>query len=205
MGARLITERENPTLCPSKIGILLGEVVILKNEFEVRGDVTAIFLTSQKYGNTETLISTEKLQRAQEFPNTWCLHYDKSSGSYYAIGHMPVENRRRRDVSLHRWVKDAPSGMYVDHWNHNTLDNTDSNLRIVTISDNGQNRKGAMRNSKSGIIGVSWNEYMQKWKAEIRVEKKTIYLGYYADIQEAEHVVREARSKYMPYSKEASA
>lgn len=48
--------------------------------------------------------------------------------------------------------------MVTDNKEHNTLYNRKNNLVNVTLSENQQNRKGSRKGSKSGIIGVSWDE-----------------------------------------------
>ncbi len=55
---------------------------------------------------------------------------------------------------MHRLIMDAPKGKYVDHRNHDTLDNRRANLRITTSSGNMMNRRGANVNSETGIRGV---------------------------------------------------
>jgi len=73
-------------------------------------------------------------------PNTMDGYYAVSSGSVY----------------MHRFLLDAPNGMYVDHINHNTLDNRRANLRLVSNQENNANRNGgAYSTSKTGIRGVS--------------------------------------------------
>lgn len=54
----------------------------------------------------------------------------------------------------------------LDHYpDHNRTNNRISNLRDVTKSVNSFNRKGAQKNSKSGIIGVSFDVYSGRWRA----------------------------------------
>jgi hypothetical protein len=55
---------------------------------------------------------------------------------------------------LHRVIMAAPAGMSVDHINHDTLDNTRANLRVCTHKENQNNRRGAQRNSTTGVRGV---------------------------------------------------
>lgn len=178
----------------------------MKNEYEVRGDVTAIIINSPKYGRFEALISTSKLERAQEFPSSWSVAWNKNTNSFYVKGNTPKENGKQRytTVRIHRWITKAPENMEVDHRNHDTLDNTDSNLRVITNSQNMQNRRGATSISKSGIRGVSWSKYHRMWKATISVSQISKHIGYFRDIEEAEGAIIEARRKYMPYSVEAS-
>lgn len=174
----------------------------MKNNYEVRGDVTAIFLNSPKYGNMETLISTRKLEIVKEYPHTWCASYEKITNKFYVSGNVTIEGKRKI-IRLHRIVAGAPRGTDVDHKNHKTLDNTDGNLRILSHSENLQNRVGAQTNSTSGVRGVYWIERVGKWKAEVVVNKKVKYLGLYEDLKEAKSVVIQARKEHMPYSKEA--
>lgn len=176
----------------------------MKNDYEIRGDMTAIIINSPKYGRLEALISTNKLDRAKEFPNSWYANWDKIANTFYVVGNLLIGNGKQTLVMFHRWVTNIPRGMVVDHKNHDGLINTDDNLRICTHAENQQNRKGAQMNSKSGIRGVFWNKNAKKWQAHIRLQGKQIYLGRFDDIVDAEQAVIEARLKYMPYSKEVS-
>ena len=63
---------------------------------------------------------------------------------------------------------------FVDHINHNTLDNRKKNLRIVTKSQNQMN---------VNYKGVS--KQQNKWCARIKINQKLIYLGTYVDEEEA--------------------
>lgn len=175
----------------------------MKNNYEIRGNVTAIFIDSPKYGLFETLISTSKLVKAREF-SAWRLYWKESTQSFYVIANSSTKGKRKREtIYLHRLVIGAASGLEVDHEDHDTLNNTDTNLREVTHSQNQQNRKGAARNSKSGIRGVIWRPKDKKWRAQIKKGGKVMYFGEYKTIEEAEAVVIAARKEYMPFSIEA--
>ena len=89
----------------------------------------------------------------------------------------------------------TPKGMMVDHRNHDTLDNTKSNLKNVSMMENQQNRKGITSRNTSGFLGVCWYKQTNRWKASIRKNGRTISLGYYKDANEAGAVAHEARVK----------
>ena len=72
----------------------------------------------------------------------------------------------------------------ADHINGNSLDNRKCNLRSATVSQNAKNRAKS-RNSKSRFKGVSWSRRDSKWAAEIQVDKRRIWLGYFSDELEA--------------------
>lgn len=175
----------------------------MKNDHEIRGDITAIVINSPKYGRQEALISTSKIDRANDFPGTWCVNYRKTDNKFYVIGNMPQFNGKFKGIKLHRWITDAPDGMEVDHKNHDTLNNTDVNLRVCTKTENLQNRSGAAIHSKSGIRGVCWNKREKKWECSVCVKGKIIRVGYFVGLIEAERAVKEARARLMPYSQEA--
>lgn len=82
----------------------------------------------------------------------------------------------------------------VDHKNRNTLDNTWSNLREVTFSQNSHNVGISVRN-KSGVKGVSWDTARGKWAASVCVNKKNMRLGRFNSIEEAKQAVDSARRK----------
>lgn len=175
----------------------------MKNDYEVRGDVTAIFIVRRDGTRLETLINTSDLSKVKEYPNTWCVKWDTHVNSYYVLGMLKKEDGSKTSVRLHRFIVDAPNGMVVDHINHDTLDNRKNNLRIVTNKQNQQNKKIKRSNTISGIMGVTYHRHSKKWKCTIKVDGKTHYLGYYHDKKEAEEVVKKARKELMPYSMEA--
>jgi hypothetical protein len=174
----------------------------MRNAYEVRGDVTAIFIDSPKYGRLEALISTSKLERAKDFPNKWCAHFNKGNKSFYIFG---KNHKREKNIYLHRYITGSPDGMVVDHIDHNTLNNIDKNLRIITTGENMQNRSGIDAKNKSGVRGVFWFKRDRKWRAQVTVNKRPIHIGLFDTIEEAEKSVIEARKKYLPYSQEALA
>ena len=175
----------------------------MKNNYEIRGEITAIFLKS---GDkiVETIINTSKLEIAKSFPNTWYAAWCPSRNSYYVSGHLPRQNGRMKNITLHRWILSLKdSKMEVDHFDNDTLNNTDNNLRICTRAQNLQNRK-IQRNNSSGYRGVCLHKKTGKWQANLRIDGKFKYLGLYASKEEAGKVVAEARRKHMPFSKEAA-
>jgi hypothetical protein len=175
----------------------------MKNTFEIRGDVTAIIIESPKHGRRESLISTCKLELVSAFPNSWYVHWSRTKKDFYVKGQLPRVNGKRNTAFLHRWITNAPSSLKVDHINHETLDNSDENLRVVTQAENNQNVRGARKNSKSGIQGVIWIGKRAKWVAQIKSNGKHKHIGYYNEKDEAEQAVKKARATLFPFSKDA--
>lgn len=89
-----------------------------------------------------------------------------------------------RMVYMHRAVLDAQPGQRVDHINGDRLDNRRENLRLVSGSQNQQNRRLASH-STSGYKGVCWHRGTRKWHTRITVNRKRIHLGYYEDLETA--------------------
>jgi hypothetical protein len=78
-----------------------------------------------------------------------------------------------------KWPKDQ-----IDHINGTKTDNRICNLREATNSQNGKNL-GLSKANKSGVKGVCFENYTQRWKASIKVENKTISLGRFNSIEDA--------------------
>jgi hypothetical protein len=79
---------------------------------------------------------------------------------------------------------DWPTAPEVDHRNLKRDDDRISNLREATESNNAWN-KPAYRNSTSGIKGVNYNKKARKWQAQIRVDRRLIYLGFFTEKEDA--------------------
>jgi hypothetical protein len=77
----------------------------------------------------------------------------------------------------------ALPGQYVDHIDHDPLNNERHNLRICTNSENNMNRF-LQSNNHSGYKGVSWSKVSSRWRAYIKARGKQIHLGLF-DSKEA--------------------
>lgn len=101
------------------------------------------------------MVDEEDFERANEYK--W---YRNSCG--YALS----TRTRPKSLLLHRLIMQSPTGVVIDHWNRNKLDNRRSNLRLATHSQNLCNR-GPEKKNTSGLKGVSWVPKRGKWLAQI--------------------------------------
>lgn len=121
----------------------------------------------------------------------WCASKNtRGGGEFYAVRRSPSHRM------MHRLILNAKSGQYVDHINHNTLDNRRSNIRLCSAAENGRNRRGANSNSVSGILGIEWIESRHKWAAKMRIGGKPALIGRYATKEEAIQAHASARRKH---------
>lgn len=104
-------------------------------------------------------------------------------------------------ILLHRFILDAPKGKVVDHINHNTLDNKKINIRVLSHSENMQNRVPCV-DSKSGIRGVHWCHIKKRWVAEVVYKGKRVFRKYCRSLDEAAMQVTTARKILLEFSNE---
>ncbi len=94
-----------------------------------------------------------------------------------------TKKRPRRELS--RFLLDVTDPtVVVDHIDGSPLNNSRSNLRVCTQSENLFNRS-FIPNNTTGIIGVSWDKHRNKWAPEIRTNYKRWHLGRYDTLSEA--------------------
>lgn len=114
-------------------------------------------------------------------------HKSKHDG-YWKVG---VKTDVLKAYPAHRIVyflqtEKNPENLTVDHvfGKHDPL-----SLRLATVSENGGNRKQtkfyAGKKCSSKFKGVYWCKKSQKWKVNIQVKKKAMYLGLFIDEKEA--------------------
>lgn len=165
----------------------------MKNRYEVRGDITAIFIEKRSGEVVEALIDTDDLDRVLSLDTSWWAK--KRKCGYYINGEIR-EDGKRIPISLHRFIMNEPEGYVVDHINRNPADNRRKNLRLCTQSENCQN-KSMQSNNTSGYRGVGWATTMNKWYASIGVvengKRKNKYVGFYDSPEEANLAAVEAR------------
>ena len=78
----------------------------------------------------------------------------------------------------------------IDHINGDRICNHVDNLRIVTHQENHHNQTKAK--------GYTFNKQKNKWQAQIRLNNKRIYIGYFETEEEARQAYLEAKLKYHP-------
>lgn len=86
-------------------------------------------------------------------------------------------NGKRRYVYMHRLIARAGTRDIVDHRDGDPLNNTRSNLRLVTGHQNAWNCRE--RANETGYRGVSFNRRKGKYYARIQVHGRRRFLGYY--------------------------
>ena len=110
------------------------------------------------------------------------LKTDEGYGAFYI---------RRTHLQAHRYAWELvngpiPEGAVIDHRCLNEGCVNPDHLRPSTIKQNNENRRGAMRHSRTGVRGVTWREDMGKFVANVRHHKVRYYLGTFATLAEAD-------------------
>ena len=112
---------------------------------------------------------------------SWQLH----PAGYATRARRVADGPGPTQIYMHRSILNAPHGMAVRHLpGSSRLDNRRANLRLVTPS---QSRAGLglRRDNASGYRGVTWAAKRGRWQAQIQVEGKRHFLGYFTDKDDA--------------------
>lgn len=120
----------------------------------------------------------------------------KEHQSFYAKRRCKIGGKSTI-TSMHRVLFNLKPGdrLFVDHKDHNGLNNQRSNLRLVTHSQNACNRRSGVRAS-SKYLGVSFHKGTRKWTATLGKDKRIIYLGVFETPELAAVAYNEAAKKY---------
>ena len=88
----------------------------------------------------------------------------------------------------------------IDHINGKKDDNRISNLRLADNAENQQNIN-TPRTNKSGVKGVFWNRFVNKWHAQIGIEGRNKHIGLYERFEDAVEARRQAEIENHPFSR----
>lgn len=158
--------------------------------------VKTIKLTQDQFA----IVDDEDYEYLNQWP--WCAAYSKSISGFYAQRNQNIGtiNGKQKTIRMHRAIMGRILGRelkrteVIDHINHDPLDNTRENLRIVSTRQNNQNKKSK---TSSKYPGVCWNKQRNKWKAYITLNGKQKHLGYFMDEREAAKAYEKACRTYV--------
>jgi len=115
-------------------------------------------------------------------------HVSWNQGGIYAVRLVRAKKGskvRQKVVRMHRVVLKPPEGKFIDHINHNGLDNRIANLRIATMRQNNWNARKRRCNCSSKYKGVSRSKGEKKWRARITFNGRSILIGEFDTEKEA--------------------
>lgn len=120
-----------------------------------------------------------------EYLNQFSWQFDPGGYAQRAV----KTERGWRIIRMHQEL----TGGLADHADGNGLNNQRHNLRACTRTQNNQNRS-VRSDNRSGLKGVT--AIGDKWRARIKVDGKTIYLGQFYSKEEAAAQYDFAAKKY---------
>jgi len=129
----------------------------------------------------------------------WQIYHSRNTA--YANKRTYFKNNIKR-FKLHRLIMERILDRklikkeFIDHINHNGLDNRRRNIRLCTNEENLRHRFGPQKNNVSGYLGVCFDKRFNKWRATITINKVHKHLGYYTHINDAIKTRIEGEKKY---------
>ena len=119
---------------------------------------------------------------------------DKNDLPLVSKYHWRIKNRphtsyavttiNRKAVAMHRLIMSVLPAIFIDHIDHNGLNNRRRNLRISTPQINSFNRK-KLSGCSSIFKGTYFHKHSKKWEAKIIFAGKSFSLGYFYRAEDA--------------------
>lgn len=118
------------------------------------------------------------------------------NNSGYRCIRVAIKGNGSKSIFIHQIVSSVFHGYVfnsrkyvVDHIDSNKLNNTKSNLRIITYRENCSKEKVIKSNLP---VGVYWNKQGKKYRTHIRIGKERFHLGYFTNADEASQAYQKA-------------
>ena len=119
-------------------------------------------------------------------PHTW--RANTTAHTTYALTHIRKPEGGHTTLSMHRLIMQPEPDIFVDHIDHNGLNNTRANLRTCTKGQNGYNQR-VNKLSSTGYKGVQRMSPSQRirptWHARIVVDGQRVRLGSFQSPEDA--------------------
>jgi hypothetical protein len=148
---------------------------------------TLLEVSSKTHGVFIVWIDAEDAERVSK--HTWGVQVRKNR--VYFATHVKQPSGKWPVLYLHRFLKQCPDGLQVDHHRSEYMDLRKTELRCANNQQNGYNRR-SNSNTTSRFKGVSWYERTSKWIAHITHNNKLIHIGYFTGTPDGERLAARA-------------
>jgi len=148
---------------------------------------------SKKYGKKEVLLDLEDWDKIKEY--RWNVIKNHNTDIFYATTNIKIGGKWKM-VQMHRFIMNAPKGKIIDHFDKNSLNNQKKNLRICTYIENNRNAR-LRKDNKTGYRGVHYCKKSKKYKAQLSLIGRKIYLGLFISPEKAYEAYCKAKEKYL--------
>lgn len=116
-------------------------------------------------------------------------------GSFCACRMSQRPNRQR--IYMHREIMGVVDRQFfVDHKNHNTLDNRRINIRIATPAQNRHNSRPNNEKKTSKYLGVSWSQAHKSYRVVLAVNGKQQVIARSVDERRAARIYNKAAKEH---------
>jgi hypothetical protein len=116
---------------------------------------------------------------------------NKKYNLWYALRNHQLKNGKRIIIRMHRLLLNSPKNKFIDHRDHNGLNNQRSNLRLCSNGENLQNQK---KRKLKGVYKSSGCK--NRWFSRVRVNKMPIHLGSCGSKRDAAKIYDKAALRY---------
>ena len=182
LGYRLTSKTRPTKSCGCLTRELASERLHKTNKYDLTGKY-GIGWTSNT--NREFYFDLEDYDKIKDY----CWYEQGHTDSYCSLEAVIPDSKKHTRMHVILGFKG------YDHIDRNPFNNCKANLRPATIKENNRNRSLDKRNT-SGFTGVRWRNDLNKWIADIRINKKTKHIGVYSDKNDAVRARLEAEAKY---------
>lgn len=122
----------------------------------------------------------------EDYDRVACLSWHALQGktTWYAV-HGRRVGKKMQSIYLHKFILGIGDGQEGDHRDRDGLNNQRENLRVCTTTQNQYNRRKYKTGLTSRHKGVSIERRSGKWKLQINVHGKQVYVGLFPTEDEA--------------------
>lgn len=142
-------------------------------------------INSVMFGNHYVLIDDDDYKLISQ--HTW--HIQRGHYTFYAVSnYWKWCNGKKKCITIcmHRLIMGIKNKkIFIDHKDHNGLNNQKDNLRPCTHSQNARNRVANIGRIYRGTHLRKKTTTINKWTASISYNKKSFFLGYFKTEKEA--------------------